>query len=80
MIQMWNAKSNPQSFCIVPHIPVTGSQQNSLERSSPALELTPGQSVSHTHRVFHFVGPKPELDKIAAATLNVTLEEIKNAL
>lgn len=51
-----------------------------LESSSPALELTPGQSVSHIHRVFHFVGPEPELDKIAAATLNVTLEEIKNAL
>ncbi len=51
-----------------------------LESSSPARELAPNESVSHTHRVFHIVGPENELDKIAQATLGVALEQIKNAL
>jgi len=51
-----------------------------IESSSPALELAPGRAVSHTHRVFHFAGAEPELNKIAVETLNVTLDEIKNAL
>jgi len=51
-----------------------------IESSSPALELAPGRAVSHTHRVFHFTGPEPELNKIAVTALNVTLDEIKNAL
>jgi hypothetical protein len=51
-----------------------------LESSSPAVELKPNESVSHTHRVFHFVGAENELDRIASATLGVTLDEIKSAL
>jgi len=48
-----------------------------LESSSPAVELRPGESVSHVHRVFHFVGEEEQLDGIARATLGVTLEQIK---
>lgn len=51
-----------------------------IESSSPALELAGGRAVSHTHCVFHFTGPESELNKIAVTTLNVTLDEIKNAL
>jgi len=51
-----------------------------LESSSPAVELKPNESVSHVHRVFHFVGAESDLDRIARATLGVTLDEIKSAL
>jgi hypothetical protein len=51
-----------------------------LETSSPALSLAPGQSYTHVHRTFHFVGPDAELDRIARATLGVGLAEIANAL
>jgi len=50
-----------------------------LETSSPAVELKAGQSISHIHRVFHLVGPESELDRIAQATLQVSLDEIKKA-
>lgn len=51
-----------------------------LETLSPALKLKPKKSGSHIHRVFHFVGPEGELDKISVAMLGVGIEEIKNAL
>jgi hypothetical protein len=51
-----------------------------LESSSPAVELGPNESLSHTHRVFHLVGPEKDLDEIAKATLGVTLDAIKSAL
>ena len=51
-----------------------------LETLSPALQLKPNESGTHIHRVFHFVGPQGELDKISAATLGVRIKEIRNAL
>ena len=50
-----------------------------LETSSPALGLAPAQQHTHVHRTFHFVGPDAELDRIARATINVGLDELKNA-
>ena len=50
-----------------------------LETSSPALGLAPAQQYTHIHRTFHFVGPEAELDRLARATINVGLEEMKNA-
>jgi hypothetical protein len=50
-----------------------------LETLSPALALEQNKSGSHTHRVFHFVGPQDELDKIAFMTLGVKISEIENA-
>lgn len=50
-----------------------------LESSSPAAALEPGKSLTHTHRTIHLTGPEPALDKVAKATLGVTLEEIKSA-
>jgi len=48
-----------------------------LESSSPAAALTPGKSLTHTHRTIHLTGPEPALDGIAKATLGVSLKEIK---
>lgn len=50
-----------------------------LETSSAAAELAPGESLTHVHQTFHFQGPESELDKIAQATLGVSLERIKTA-
>jgi len=48
-----------------------------LESSSPAAALAPGKSLTHTHRTIHLTGPEPALDRIAKATLGVSLKEIK---
>jgi len=48
-----------------------------LETSSPALELKPGQAVTHIQRTFHFVGNKKALDRIARALLGVGLDRIE---
>jgi hypothetical protein len=50
-----------------------------LETSSPAAQLSPGESISHTHRTYHLQGPEADLDPIAEATLGVTIAEIKAA-
>ncbi len=50
-----------------------------LETSSPAPQLSPGESVCHTHRTYHLQGPEDDLDQIARATLGVTIVEIKAA-
>jgi hypothetical protein len=51
-----------------------------LESSSPALELKPGQSMSHAHRMFHLIGLESELDSVARQWFGVSLAEIKSAL
>lgn len=50
-----------------------------LETSSPALELKPGGSVSHTHRTFHFVGEPEALNELARKLLGVELSQITAA-
>lgn len=50
-----------------------------LETSSPALALAAGESYTHVHRTFHFAGPDAELDRIAHATLNVGIADVRNA-
>jgi hypothetical protein len=49
-----------------------------LETSSPALNLVAGESHTHAHRTFHFVGPAADLDRIARATLKVGVDEMAN--
>jgi hypothetical protein len=44
-----------------------------LETSSPAAALGPRQSLVHTHRTFHFVGPREVLEPIARRLLGVSL-------
>jgi len=48
-----------------------------IESSSPAAALAPGKSLTHIHRTIHLSGPEPALDKVAQATLGVSLDEIK---
>lgn len=50
-----------------------------LETSSPALGLAPGERYTHVHRTIHLQGPEPELDRIARATLKVSLADITGA-
>jgi hypothetical protein len=50
-----------------------------LETSSPAVELKPGESLSHIQFTFHLTGDIKELDKISRKVLGVSLEEIKSA-
>ncbi|HEU4410179.1 MAG TPA: DUF6786 family protein [Polyangiaceae bacterium] len=47
-----------------------------LETSSPAAALKPGESLTHTHRTFHFVGDEAVLDPIARQALGVPLARV----
>jgi hypothetical protein len=49
-----------------------------LESVSPAAFLTPGQSLSHRHLVFHFTGDENSLDKVARQWLGVGLDKVKS--
>lgn len=51
-----------------------------LESSSPAVALSQGKSIEHTHRTIHLRGKPAELDKISKAVLGVGLDEIQGAL
>jgi hypothetical protein len=50
-----------------------------LESASPAAVLAPGQSLTHRHSVFHFVGSEETLDPICKQTLGVSLQQVKSA-
>jgi len=49
-----------------------------LESSSPAAALSSGQSLTHTHTTFHFMGSEATLHKIAIKVLGVDLDVIKS--
>ncbi len=49
-----------------------------LESCSFAAFLKPGQSLSHTHNVFHFVGNETALSSISEKLLGVSIEKVKN--
>jgi len=51
-----------------------------LESSSPGAALSPGQSLTHIHRTFHFQGPAGALSKLAEATLGVSVATIQSSL
>jgi hypothetical protein len=51
-----------------------------IESSSPAAELKPGESMTHTHRTFHFEGDPSSLDAIARKVLGVGLNDIQERL
>jgi hypothetical protein len=50
-----------------------------LESSSPAVELTPGESLTHVHRTVHFHGSESDLDAIAKKALGVSIADITAA-
>ena len=47
-----------------------------LESVSPAAFLSPGESMDHFHRVYHFTGEESTLDKIARQLLGISIAEI----
>jgi len=84
--QEWNTAKPPFSGDAVNAYndgPLAGGSQMGpfyeLESVSPAAFLAPGQSLSHTHSVFHFTGPEAGLDAIARKVLGVSIEKIKGA-
>ncbi len=48
-----------------------------LESCSPAAFLKPGESLSHRHSVFHFVGDEAALSVVCEKLLGVSIEKIK---
>ncbi len=50
-----------------------------IESSSPAAFLKPEESITHYHRVFHFIGGETTLDQIAKQVLGVGVDQIKAA-
>lgn len=50
-----------------------------LESSSPAAALRSGDSITHVHRTFHFVGERLALDALARQFLSAGLSEIESA-
>jgi hypothetical protein len=50
-----------------------------LETSSPAVELQPGESLSHVQFTLHLTGDLKELDKVSRKILGVSLDEIIHA-
>lgn len=51
-----------------------------LESVSPAAFLTPGDSLTHRHCVFHFTGSEADLSVISEKVLSVDLKTVKKAL
>lgn len=47
-----------------------------LESSSHAPELAPGAALEHSHRTFHFVGERADLEPIAQKVLGVSLSRV----
>lgn len=50
-----------------------------IESVSQAAFLKPGDSISHSHVVFHFTGDEKALNEIAVSMLSITLEEINKS-
>lgn len=50
-----------------------------IESSSPAAFLAPGESLTHTQRIFHFVGDEANLTLISTKVLGVSIDQIKSA-
>lgn len=48
-----------------------------IETSSPAAELQPGESVTHSQRVVHIQGDEAELARVVLALFNLDLNEVK---
>jgi hypothetical protein len=80
---MWENQAEPYRGDVVnsyndgptePGKPSLGSFYE-LETSSPAAGLAPGESLTHTHRTFHFVADDATLDALARRALGVALRQ-----
>ncbi|MHC4982277.1 MAG: DUF6786 family protein [Planctomycetota bacterium] len=50
-----------------------------IETSSPAAELTAGQSITHVHRTFHLAAEPEALNAVAERTLGINLAKLGRA-
>lgn len=83
--QEWDTKKPPFSGDVVNAYndgPLEDGRQlgpfYELESVSPAAFLSPGQTLTHRHSVFHFSGDEKAIDPICRQTLGVSLEQVKN--
>lgn len=51
-----------------------------LESSSPAKELNPGESITHTQTTFHFQGEPDQLNRLTTQIFGVPLQDIVSSL
>jgi hypothetical protein len=86
MNQLWKHQKHPYKgqveFAYNDGPLKNGSQLGSffeMESASPAAFLSPGDSIEHTHRIFHFSGSEQQLSKISQKVLGVSIEQIKSA-
>lgn len=49
-----------------------------IESASPAAFLSPGESLTHRHQVFHFLGDDATLGPISEALLGIPIEQLRN--
>ncbi len=47
-----------------------------IETSSPAAELAPGESLTHSHATFHFTGPEEALDGLCENLFGLKIAEL----
>ena len=84
---LWKLQDNPfggdAANCYNDGPPTPGAKPlgpfYELESSSPAAFLSPGESLTHTQRLFHFTGNEAELSLISGKVLGVSIEQIKTA-
>lgn len=86
---MWEIQDEPYGGDVVnsyndgapePGVPPLGGFYE-LESSSPALELAPGESYTHTQRTLHLIGDSAEaLEPVALAALGVSLSTISRGI
>ncbi len=50
-----------------------------IESSSPAANLSPGEKITHTQRIFHISGDEKKLSLITEKIFNLSIDEIKKA-
>lgn len=84
--QLWEMQKDPFKGDVINAYndgPLDGGGQlgpfYELESSSPAAFLSPGASISHIQRIYHFTGTEGKLNPLCKKILGVSLEQIKNA-
>jgi len=82
---MWEQQKDPFSGDVInsyndgptaPGKPALGGFYE-IETSSPAAALHPGQSLTHKHRTFHFVGEEKALSAVLETVMHIRLGDLR---